>query len=123
VVSTSGARAGGTVVRRPLTPSASPGWEGEERERLGFEPRERGVERHPPPFVTWHPLVTIVADLAPCVERSGAGASEGRTGSFPAMVMADWRPQELHPQSLAAWCPLFAAAVADLASCVERREG
>lgn len=39
------------------------------------------------------------------------------------MVMADRRPQELYPQSLAVWCPLSAAAVADLASCVERRGG
>jgi hypothetical protein len=51
---------------------------------------------------------------------SGAGAPEGRAGSFFATVMADRRPQELHSQSLAAWHPLFAAAVADLAPCIER---
>jgi hypothetical protein len=41
-------------------------WEGQERDlRLGFEPRERRVGRHPPSLATWHPPVTVA-----CVERS-----------------------------------------------------
>ena len=72
------------VVRRPLKLSVPPGWEAEERELwLGFEPRERRVERHPPSLValhplSWHPPVTVAADLATCVERSGRIEGAGR---------------------------------------------
>jgi hypothetical protein len=98
------------VVRRPLTltgrgRSVTCGWDSNRGSaEWGGTHRHsrRGIHRSPSPA------------------SSGAGAPEGRAGSFFATVMADRRPQELHSQSLAAWNPLSATTVANLAPCIKR---